>query len=325
MHRLAVVVAAAIAASVSAFGVQAEEFPTRTVRLIVPYPAGGGVDNLARPLAERLSQIWKLPVIIENKPGASTMIGAKSAAGAPADGTTLLFTTDTTITSNPFLFKNLGFDPIKELMPVTQLVDLHQFVLVNPAVGVRSMQALVELAKREPDKLNYGSYGIGSQPHLLFEMLRKETGAQIRQISYRGIAPAVTAVLAGEVQLTLGSLSVSAGHIDNGKLVPLAISRKARLSGRSEIPTLIEAGYPGIDPRSWYGLFAPAGTPPALVAKVQKDVAEIFRDLEFKTRHIDALGYTGSGSTPAEFAAFIRQDLAYKENLIKVTGITAEQ
>jgi tripartite-type tricarboxylate transporter receptor subunit TctC len=325
MRRLAVVAAAVIAASVPAFSAEAEEFPTKTVRLVVPYPAGGGVDNLARPLAERLSQTWKQPVIIENKPGASTMIGAKSVAGASADGYTLLFTTDSTITSNPFLFKNLSFDPIKELMPVTQLVDLHQFVLANPTVAARSMQALVELAKREPDKLNYGSYGIGSQPHLLFEMLRKETGAQIRQISYRGIAPAVTAVLAGDVQLTLGSLSVSAGHIDSGKLVPLAISRKSRLSMRPDVPTLIEAGYPGIDPRSWYGLFAPAGTPPALVEKVQKDVAQILRDPEFKPRHIDSLGYTGGGSTPAEFAAFIRQDLAYKEHLIKVTGITAEQ
>jgi tripartite-type tricarboxylate transporter receptor subunit TctC len=325
MHRLAVVLAAAIAASVPAFGAEAEEFPTKTVRLVVPYPAGGGVDNLARPLAERLSQAWKQPVIIENKPGASTMIAAKSVAGAPADGYTLLFTTDSTITSNPFLFKNAGYDPIKELMPVTQLVDLHQFVLVNPAVPARSMQALVELAKREPDKLNYASYGVGSQPHLLFEMLRKETGAQIRQISYRGIAPAVTAVLANEVQLTLGSLSVSAGHIDSGKLVPLAISRKARLSMRPDVPTLIEAGYPRIDPRSWYGLFVPAGTPSSLVEKVQKDVAQILRDPAFKPRHIDALGYTGSGSTPAEFAEFIRQDLSYKEHLIKVTGITAEQ
>lgn len=325
MRRLAVVAAAALAASLMAFNAAAEEFPTKLVRLILPYPAGGGVDNLARPLVERLSQTWKQTVIIENKPGASTIVGSKSAAGSPADGYTILFTTDSTITSNPFLFKNVGFDPIKELMPVTQLVDLHQFVLANPAVPARSMKELVELAKREPDKLNYGSYGVGSQPHLLFEMLRKETGAQIRQISYRGIAPAVTATLAGDVQFTLGSLSVSAGHIDSGKLVPLAISRKERLPGRPAVPTLIEAGYPNIDPRSWYGLFAPAGTPAAIVEKVQKDVAAILRDPEFKARHIDALGYTGIGSSPAEFAAFIRQDLSYKEHLIRVTGITAEQ
>jgi tripartite-type tricarboxylate transporter receptor subunit TctC len=325
MSRIVAVVAALHVLPACVPEAAAEEFPARMVRLVVPYPAGGGVDNLARPLADRLSQLWSQPVIIENKPGASTMIGGKSVAGAPPDGYALLFTTDSTITSNPFLFTRAGFDPVQELAPITQLVDLHQFVLANPAVKVRSMNELVELAKREPDALNYGSYGIGSQPHLLFEMLRKQTGAQIRQISYRGIAPAVTAVLAGEIQLTLGSLSVSAGYIDVGKLVPLAISRARRLTARPEIPTLAEAGYPDIDPRSWYGLFAPAGTLPAIIDKVQRDVAAVLQEPAFKARHVDALGYTGIGSTPAEFSEFIRRDLGYKENLIKVTGITAEQ
>jgi tripartite-type tricarboxylate transporter receptor subunit TctC len=325
VSKIVAVVGALLALPACVPEAAAEEFPSRVVRLVVPYPAGGGVDNLARPLADRLSQVWNQPVIIENKPGASTMIGGKNVAGAPPDGYALLFTTDSTITSNPFLFTGAGFDPVKELAPITQLVDLHQFVLANPTVKVRSMNELVELAKREPDALNYGSYGIGSQPHLLFEMLRKQTGAQIRQISYRGIAPAVTAVLAGEIQLTLGSLSVSAGYIDTGKLVPLAISRARRLSARPEIPTLAEAGYPDIDPRSWYGLFAPAGTPRVIIDKVQRDVAAVLQEPAFKARHVDALGYTGIGNTPAAFSEFIRQDLGYKENLIKVTGITAEQ
>jgi tripartite-type tricarboxylate transporter receptor subunit TctC len=305
--------------------VSAQDFPKRVVRLVVPYPAGGGVDNLARPMAERLSQLWKQPVIIENKPGASTMIAGKSVATAAADGHTLLFTTDSSITSNPFLFKSMSFDPIKELAPVMQLVDLHQFVLINPRVKAKSMSELVELAKREPDTLTYGSYGVGSQPHLLFEMLRKQTGAPIRQIPYRGIAPAVTAAIAGEVQLTLGSLSVSAGHLDTARLMALAISRPRRLSSRPEIPTLEEAGYSGIDPRSWYGLFAPAGTPPPIIEKIRNDIAAIMQEADFKARHIDALGYTGIGSTPTEFGEFIRRDMAYKENLIRVTGITAEQ
>jgi tripartite-type tricarboxylate transporter receptor subunit TctC len=305
--------------------VSAQDFPKRVVRLVVPYPAGGGVDNLARPIAERLSQLWKQPVIIENKPGASTMIAGKSVATAAADGYALLFTTDSSITSNPFLFKSMSFDPIKELAPVTQLVDLHQFVLINPKVKAKSMGELVDLAKREPDALTYGSYGVGSQPHLLFEMLRKQTGAPIRQIPYRGIAPAVTAAIAGEVQLTLGSLSVSAGHLETGRLRALAISRPNRLTSRPEIPTLEEAGYPGIDPRSWYGLFAPAGTPRPIIEKIRNDMAAIMQEGDFKARHIDALGYTGIGSTPAEFAEFIRKDLAYKENLIKVTGVSAEQ
>ena len=189
----------------------AQEFPSRLVRLVVPYPAGGGVDGLARPLAERLGRMWNQSVIIENKPGASTMIGGETVARAPADGYTLLFTSDSSITSNPHLFKKMPFDPIKDLVPVTQLIDLHQMVLVHPSVSAASMPELVALAKQKPNALNYGSYGIGSQPHLLFEMLRKETGAQIQQISYRGIAPAITATLAGEVQMTLGGISVAVG------------------------------------------------------------------------------------------------------------------
>ncbi len=302
----------------------AQEFPSRLVRLVVPYPAGGGVDGLARPLAERLGRMWNQSVIIENKPGASTMIGGETVARAPADGYTLLFTSDSSITSNPHLFKKMPFDPLKDLLPVTQLIDLHQMVLVHPSVSAASMLELVALAKQKPNALNYGSYGIGSQPHLLFEMLRKETGAQIQQISYRGIAPAITATLAGEVQMTLGGISVAAGHIEAGKLRPLAISRRERLKSHPAVPTLREAGFPNIDPRSWYGIFAPAGTPGSIVEKIRNDVAAVLNDAEFKARFIDGLGYTGVGSAPADFARFIQDDLDYKRNLITVTGITAE-
>ena len=158
-------------------------------------------------------RIWGQTVIVENKPGASTMIGGAEVARAPADGHTLFFTTDSSITSNPHLFKKMMYDPIKELVGVTQLIDLHQLVLVHPSVTANTVQELVALAKAQPDKLNYGSYGVGSQPHLLFEMLQKETGIKIQQVSYRGIAPAITAVIAGDVQMTLGGVSVAAGHI----------------------------------------------------------------------------------------------------------------
>jgi tripartite-type tricarboxylate transporter receptor subunit TctC len=307
-----------------ATGAAAQDFPNRIVKLVVPYPAGGGVDNLARPLAEQLGKRWGQSVIIENKPGASTMIGGESVARAPADGYTLLFTSDSSITSNPFLFKKMTYDPAKELTPVTQLVDLHQMVLAHPSVPANTLKELVALAKEKPNTLNYGSYGIGSQPHLLFEMLRKETGAQIQQVSYRGIAPAVTAVLANEVQFTLGSLSVSAQHIEAGKMKPLAVSRPARLPSQPNVPTLKEAGFPDIDPRSWYGIFAPAGTPADVVTKISKDVAAVLADPAFKERYVDSLGYTGVGSTPQAFSAFIAVDMAYKKNLIAVTGITAE-
>jgi tripartite-type tricarboxylate transporter receptor subunit TctC len=293
--------------------VHAQEFPNHIVKIIVPYPAGGGVDGLARPIAERLGRLWGQSVIIENKPGASTMIGGAEVARATPDGHTLLFTSDSSITSNPHLFKKMLYDPIKELAPVTQLIDLHQFVLVHPSVSANTMKELVALAKERPNALNYGSYGKGSQPHLLFEMLRKETGAQIQQISYRGIAPAITAVLAGEVQMTLGSVAVAAGHIEGKRLKALAIGRQTRLPSHPEIPTLREAGFPDIEPRSWFGLLAPAGTPPSVVGKIQKDVAAILNEPDFKARFIDRAGHTGVGSSPEAFTKFIREDLDAKD------------
>jgi tripartite-type tricarboxylate transporter receptor subunit TctC len=304
--------------------VSSQEFPSHLVKLIVPYPPGGGVDGLARPLAERLGRMWGQSVIVENKPGASTMIGGAEVARSQADGYTLLFTSDSSITSNPHLFKKMSYDPIKELAPVTQLIDLHQFVLVNPSVGANTMKELVTLAKERPNALNYGSYGKGSQPHLLFEMLRKETGAQIQQIAYRGIAPAITATLAGEVQMTLGSVAVAAGHIEAKKLKALALGRQSRLPTHPEIPTLREAGFPDIEPLSWFGLFAPIGTPPAVIEKIQRNVAAILNEPEFKARFIDGAGHTGVGNSPGAFGAFIQRDLEAKRKLIAAAGIEPE-
>jgi tripartite-type tricarboxylate transporter receptor subunit TctC len=302
----------------------AQEFPSRVVKLVVPYAAGGGVDGLARPIADRLGKAWGQTVIVENKPGAATMIGGAEVARAPADGHTLLFTSDSSITSNPHLYKKMSYDPIKELAPVTQLIDLHQFVLVHPSVSAGTMKELVALAKDKPNAMNYGSFGKGSQPHLLFEMLRKETGARIQEVAYRGIAPAITATLAGEVQMTLGSVSVAAGHIEAKKLKPLAIGRHARLASHPDVPTLAEAGFPTIEPRSWFGLFAPAGTPPAVVEKIRSAVAAILNDPAFKAQFIERAGHTGVGSTPSAFAKFIQEDLASKRELIAAAGIVPE-
>ncbi|HVE49054.1 MAG TPA: tripartite tricarboxylate transporter substrate binding protein [Casimicrobiaceae bacterium] len=302
----------------------AQEFPSGPVRLIVPYPPGGGVDGMARPIAERLSRIWGKPVVIDNKSGGSTIIGSDAVAKSPPDGHTLLFTSDSSITSNPHLFASLPFDPIKDLMPVTQLIDLHQMVVVHPSVSANTMQELVALAKAKPGTLNYGSYGSGSQPNLLFESLRVQTGAQIAHIPYKGIAPALAATLAGEVQMTLGGAATTSGHIASGRMKPLAIGRAQRLKQYPDIPTLREAGFPDVDPRSWFGMFAPRGTPQAVVDKIRNDVARILADPEFDAREITGKGYTSVGSTPEEFAAFVKTDLDYKGKMIKSAGIKAE-
>lgn len=317
-------VGAALAAVMTVQAASAQDFPTRAVKIVVPYPAGGGVDGLARALTDRLGKIWNQTVIIENKGGAATMIGGESVARSAPDGYTLFLTSDSSITSNPFLFKKMTYDPIKELAPVTQLIDLHQMVVVHPSVPVNSLQELVAYAKANPDKLNYGSYGNGSQPHLLFGTIQAKTGARIQQVPFRGIAPAITATLANDVQMTLGGAATTGAHTQAGKLKALAIGRKERLASFPNVPTLAEAGFGDADPRSWFGVFAPVGTPPAILSKISADIKKVLSEPEFRQRFIDGVGYTGIGSTPDEFAAFIKDDLAYKKNMIEKAGIQAE-
>ncbi|HVF62791.1 MAG TPA: tripartite tricarboxylate transporter substrate binding protein [Casimicrobiaceae bacterium] len=313
--------------AVAAFGsalAGAQEFPSGTVRLVVPYPAGGGVDGMARPIAERLTKLWQKPVVIDNKAGGSTIIGSDAVAKSVPDGLTLLFTSDSSITSNPHLFASMPFDPIKDLVPVTQLIDLHQMVVVHPSVTANTLQELVSQAKARPNQFNYGSYGAGSQPNLLFESLRVQTGAQIAHIPYKGIAPALAATLAGEVQMTLGGAATTSGHMASGRMKALAIGRAQRLPQHPNVPTLREAGYPDVDPRSWFGIFAPRGTPRAIVEKIRNDVVRVITEPEFDAREITGKGYTAVGSTPDEFAAFVKADLEYKGKMIKSAGIKAE-
>jgi tripartite-type tricarboxylate transporter receptor subunit TctC len=302
----------------------AQQFPSGAVRIVVPYSPGGGVDGMARPLADRLAKLWGQAVVVDNRAGGATNIGADLVAKAAPDGQTLLLTSDQTITSNPHLYKSMPFDPLKDLAPVTQLIDLHQMVVAHPSVQANTMRELVELARARPGSLNYGSYGNGSQPQLLFEALKKETGIQIVGVPYKGIAPALTAAIANEVQLTLGGAATTRGYFQAGRLKPLAIARKERLSLYPDVPTLREAGFPDIDPQPWFGVFAPAATPEGIVARISKDVASVLQEPEFRTREIVGKGYTGVGSTPAEFAAFIRSDFDYKGRLIRSAGVKAE-
>jgi len=301
----------------------AQTYPTKLVRIIVPYAPGGGIDAFARAIAEGLSPKWGQSVIVENKPGASTFLGTTQVAKAPPDGHTLLLTSESTITSNPFLFRKMSFDPIKDLAPITQLADLHQMVLVHPSVQANTLQELVALAKAKPGALNYASYGNGSQPHLLFEALKKQADIQIVQVPFRGIAPALQAVIAGDVQMTLGG-PAALGMLEAKQLKALAIGRKQRLPALPDVPTLAEAGYPEVDPLSWFGLFAPATTPPAIIDRIQKDVAATMADPDFNKRFVAGLGFTGVASTPQAFAQFIKDDLAIKERLIATSGATVE-
>ncbi|ODU66924.1 MAG: hypothetical protein ABT00_21580 [Bordetella sp. SCN 68-11] len=300
-------------------------WPARPVRIVVPYAPGGGVDVIARALADRLGQKWGRPVIVENKLGAASIIGADAVAKAAPDGHTLLVTSESTITSNPFLYDKLPYDAVRDLAPISQLVSLPQMVLAHPSVKANSLDELVAQAKARPNELNYASMGSGSLPHLLFEGLRHKTGIQITQIPYKGIMPAVTALIGGEVQLAMVGAAIAEPHIRAGKMKPLAIARASRLPSEPNVPTLAEAGYADIDPReSWFGLFATGGTPDAVIQRIHADVKAIAADPEFQQRFVAARGFDPVFSSPAEFTAALRDEMRHKERLIRLTGAKAD-
>ncbi|MBH1963119.1 MAG: tripartite tricarboxylate transporter substrate binding protein [Comamonadaceae bacterium] len=303
--------------------VAAQTYPGGPVRLVVPYPAGGGVDAMARGVADKLGKMWGKSVMVDNRPGAATIIGTDYVAKSAPDGLTLLFTSDSSITSNPHLYAKLPFDALKDLEPVTQLIDLPLIVVVNPAVKARTMSDLIALAKAQPGKLNYASFGPGSQPNLLFETLRLQTGATIAQIPYKGIAPALNATLAGETEVTLGGANWI-GHYKSGTLRPLAVDRAKRIPIMPDVPTFAEAGFPGLNLRSWFGLFAPKGTPQAVLEKVRADVVTMFKDPEFIAKEVTAFGYAEVGSSPKDFKAFVQSDFDYKAKMIKAADIKVE-
>ena len=299
-------------------------FPARRVTIVVPFPAGGGLDLLTRAIAEYLQGTWGQPVVVENRPGGSTIPGADAVVRAAPDGRTLLLTADNTITSNPHLFRTLPHDPLRDLAPVTHLVDVHQMVVVHAELDARDMAGLVAAARARPGQLNYGSFGPGSQPHLAFEVLKAEHRLDIVHITYRGLPQVIPALLANEIQMTLSGIASAGQHIVSGRLRGLAVGRPARFPTLPEVPTLAEAEFGDMDPRTWFGLFAPAATPPAIVSQIQREVAAALRAPAIAERHLTPNGYTVHGSEPAAFAAFIREDLAYKERMIRLSGARVE-
>ena len=299
-------------------------FPARPVRIVVPFPPGGGLDALARALAEELARAWGQPVVVENRPGGATVPGTDAVAKAAPDGHTLLLTADNSITGNPNLIRALPHDPVRDLAPVTWLVDVHQMVLVHPSVPARDMAGLVAAARAAPGSLNFGSYGTASQPHLLFGALAAREGLTLTHVPYRGLTPALVATLANEVQMTLAGVASARQHIEAGTIRALAVGRPTRLPQLPDVPTLAEAGLDEIDPRTWFGVLAPAATPAPTIRRIRDDIAAAMALPAVRDRHLTPNGYTVHASTPEAFGAMIARDLAVKRELIRRAGITPD-
>ncbi len=314
----------AVLATVSSPDSYAQAYPSKPVRVIVPYPAGSGLDTLARSLAQKLGPRWNETVIVENKPGSSTIAGAVAVKNAPADGYTLLLTSDATISTNPHLYSKLPYEPAKDFVPITELIVLNQLLLANIDVPANTLAEVISYAKKNPGKLNYASYGNGSQPHLAMETLKNQADINIVHVPYKGIPQAVPAAIAGEVQFTFSGAASSLAHIKAKRLKAIAIGGEQRLGLVPDVPTFAELGYPDVPAGAWFGLFAPAGTPKDIVEKLYRDVTSVLKEADFHQSQVEAKGYTPVLSSPAEFAAFLVGDSKRMAKAVKVSGATVE-
>lgn len=323
-RSLPVTLLAAMLCILSAIPALAQQFPSKPVRILVPWSAGGSTDLLARALARELSAVWKQPVVVENPTGAGSLIGAEKVAKAAPDGHTLMFTVDTTVVSNRFLYKTLPYDPDKSLMPITMVARTGQFVIANPSVPANNLRELVEFARRNPGKVAYGSWGRGSQPHLLFEAIGKREGVEFLHVPYKGVAPATAAVVAGEVQVTTASPAAAGAQVRAGRAKALAIGGGRRASSFPDVLTIVESGYPYATDELWFGLFATGGTDPQLVDRISRDVTAIAKRPEFVEKYIAKFGLDLIANTPAEFAAVIRSDVENTAEMVKAAGVQPE-
>jgi len=298
-------------------------YPSKAVRIIVPYPAGGPADLLPRVVGEKLSQKWGQPVIVENKPGASGNIGMAEGARAAPDGYTLVLAPTGNLTVNPALFPNLPFDVARDFTPVTLLGESPNVLVVHPSVPVKSFGELLSYAKANPDKLNFASPGEGSGAHLAGELLKMQAGIKATHVPYKGMAPAVNDLLGGNVQMMFAGISTAAQHVKAGKLVALAMASPRRNPQLPDVPTVAESGLPGFDVTSWYGIVVRAGTPPAIVQKIQRDMAEALQMEDVKAK-LAALGLEPVGNTPEQFAGVIRAETQKWGDIVRKAGIKAQ-
>ena len=302
----------------------AQSWPSKPVRIVVAYPPGGGIDVMARQIAEKLSTGWGQPVVVENKPGANTIVASSEVARAAPDGHTLLMTTDATFSINPHLYAKMPFDTQKDFVPVTMLVLLQQLLVAHPNVPANTLAELISQAKARPGTLNYASYGSGSQPHLSGEMLKHVAGINLVHVPYKGISLAVPAVMAGEVQLTWAGIATSMPQIKAGRVKPLAIGGKERSPLLPQVPTFAELGYPEVETHAWFGFFLPAGSPREAVTRIYQDTKKVLDDPEYRQKQLIEKGYEVVGSGPDAFAAFIRTDRESRGRAVKISGAKAE-
>ncbi len=316
--------AAAMLVAVAAHGASVN-YPTETVRLISSFEAGGGNDFMARTLAHKFSDLYQKTFIVEDRTGGNGDIGTNYVAQSNPDGNTLLVTTNATIVINPQMFKGVTkFDPVKSFAPISLLARQPFLLVVNPKLPVNTLGELIDYARSHPGKLNFGSSGAGGGAHLAGEMLKSRLGLQMTHVPYKGIAPALHDLVAGNIDFMFGAIQTVQPFVKSGQLRALAVSSRERNASMPNIPAVAEYhGLEGFESDLWYGLLAPANTDPAIVASLSKTTAEAFKDPALRS-HFEPFGTVLVGSTPEEFAAAIKSDLTKWSGVLETAGLLAK-
>ena len=315
--------AIALIAACGGLTVQAQTaWPSRPVKLVVAFPPGGVADVMSRVVSQPLSEALGQPVIIENRAGANGNVAADAVAKAPADGYTLLVATTGIESANPFLFGKMPFDPGKDLAHVAALGRIQLFLVTRPSLPVKDTKEFVAFAKANPGKLSYGSAGAGSTPHLAGELFKQQAGFYATHIPYRGAAPALQDLLAGQIDYYFDP-GISFPHVRTGKLKMLAVASNKRSALFPDVPTLAEVGYPGVEADTWFGVYAPAGTPPEVIARLNRDLNKALATPAVKARILD-VGGEATPMSPAEFKGIAQAETKVFGALIKARGIKLE-
>ena len=313
------VLLAAVSAIVPPAAAQAPAYPTKPIRIVVPFPPGGATDILAREVAQKLNEAWGQQVIVDNRPGAGGNIGSELVAKAAPDGYTLEMGTVGTHAINASLYAKMPYDNVKDFVPIILVAGVPNVLEVNPSLPVNSVAELIAYAKANPGKLNFASSGNGTSIHLSGELFKAMAGVEMTHVPYKGSAPALQDLIAGQVQLMFDNLPPSLPQIKAGKLRALAVTSSVRAPALPDVPTVAEAGLPGFEASSWFGLLAPAGTSPAIVAKINAEVAKWLATPEAK-ENLSKQGANAAGGTPEDFASHIAAETAKWAKVVKESG-----
>ncbi|MDQ5848569.1 MAG: tripartite tricarboxylate transporter substrate binding protein [Pseudomonadota bacterium] len=309
-----------VLALVISLGADAQTYPSKPIRVVVPYTAGGPADLLVRGMGQKLGEAWGQQIIVENKPGANEMIAAQDVAKSAPDGYSYLLASDAVFALNAYLYSKLPYDPVKDFVPVSKLVNANLMLVARPDFPAGSVRELIDHARQNPGKLNYGSVGAGGVNHLAMAWFNTQNGLDMQHVPYKGLVQGLQDIMTSRLDVMFAVIGGAAPHLKAGKMKALAVSGKARNALIPEVPTFAEAGLPGFDASFYFGLAAPAGTPREVVQKFATESAKIVNAAEFREKYLNNLGFEPVGDSPEQFAAFLRQDREVAARKVKASG-----